>query len=70
MRWIVIAVAATTLSACTTEEARHYQDLPGYAYRTDPACKRTEAPSEFDERCDCPRLGFEGFDPLTACAIN
>ena len=40
-----------------------YVTLPGYAFKTDPACKRTQPISKFDRRCDYPRLGFPDFVP-------
>ncbi|AFL54799.1 conserved hypothetical protein (plasmid) [Sinorhizobium fredii HH103] len=48
-------------------QTSRYVSLPGYAYKTDPACERTQPPSQFDERCDCPKLGFKGFTPPATC---
>ncbi|MBY3151197.1 hypothetical protein HFO56_02090 [Rhizobium laguerreae] len=38
-----------------------YVNLPGYAYKTDPTCQRTEPRSRFDRKCDWPRLGIKDF---------
>lgn len=38
-----------------------YVSLPGYAYKTDPACHRTEPRTKFDRKCDWPRVGIKGF---------
>ncbi len=40
-----------------------YVNVPGYAYKTDPTCRRTQPISEFDRRCDYPSLGFPAFVP-------
>lgn len=60
---LILACAAVTGCAQTGR----FVSLPGYAYKTDPACKRTRPPSQFDERCDCPKFGFKGFTPPASC---
>lgn len=63
--FIALVVASAGLAACT--QTSRYVSVPGYAYRTDPNCKRTHPPSKFDERCDCPKLGFSGFTSQVTC---
>lgn len=42
-----------------------YVNLPGYAYKTDPTCVRTQPKSAFDTKCDRPRIGIKDFTPST-----
>lgn len=65
MRIVVAMVFASLLAGCT--QTSRYTAVPGYAYKTDPACKRTKPPSKFDERCDCPKVGFKNFTPPASC---
>ncbi|MCY1745110.1 MULTISPECIES: hypothetical protein [Ensifer] len=65
MKHAVLLLLAIAVAGCTQTD-RHVI-VPGYAYKTDPACKRTKPPEQFDERCDCPKLGFKGFTPPTSC---
>lgn len=56
-----IAFACAIVFGCA--QTSRYVSVAGYAYQTDPACKRSQPPSEFDLRCDAPKLGFSGFTP-------
>ncbi|ANL33722.1 MULTISPECIES: hypothetical protein [Rhizobium] len=40
-----------------------YVNLPGYAFKTKPNCQRHKPKTQFDARCDWPRLGFKDFTP-------
>lgn len=63
MKILVKSVLLWALIVGCSQSSR-YEYLPGYAYKTDPSCRRTELPSKFDIRCDYPRLGFPDFTPL------
>ena len=67
MRWLLTSVTILALTACTGTAPPRYLAMPGYAFKTDPQCVRTKPPSEFDERCDCPRIGYKGFEPPPVC---
>lgn len=60
MKVLILTLAACVLAGCVQPS---YVTLPGYSYKTNPHCKRREPPSKFDERCDCPKLGFKNFTP-------
>ncbi|MBB4236506.1 MULTISPECIES: hypothetical protein [Rhizobium] len=53
---LCIAIALCTPSAI-------YVSLPGYAFKTNPKCQRHVPKTQFDIRCDWPRLGFKDFTP-------
>ena len=57
MRLVIVALMAGALSGCVGTS--RYVALPGYTYKTDRTCKRSKPPSQFDERCDCPRVGVK-----------
>ncbi|WEX76029.1 hypothetical protein PYH37_004296 [Sinorhizobium numidicum] len=59
----VLAITLSWAMIAVYSQSSRYVYLPGYAYKTDPTCKRTEPPSKFDRRCDYPTLGFPDFTP-------
>lgn len=61
MKTYAALLIGVAIMACTPHS--RYVNLPGYAYKTDPTCTRTQSISRFDRRCDYPRLGFPGFVP-------
>jgi hypothetical protein len=61
MKIIIIALLGLTLSGCVGQS--RYVSLPGYAYKTEPGCKRQAPPSKFDANCDCPAKGIPDFTP-------
>nr|WP_259185553.1 hypothetical protein [Rhizobium sp. BK176] len=56
-----LAYTASILALATALclPAVHYVSLPGYAFKTDPKCQRTVAKTQFDRKCDWPRLGIK-----------
>jgi hypothetical protein len=60
---VQLAYAASTLAlaAALCLPTIHYVSLPGYAFKTDPKCQRTVAKTQFDQKCDWPRLGIKDF---------
>ncbi len=67
MKRVIIFSMLVILAGCISSTNEKYVNVPGHAYKTDPNCKRTKPPSQFDERCDCPRAGFKGFSPSQPC---
>ncbi|MBP2562480.1 hypothetical protein J2857_005271 [Neorhizobium galegae] len=65
MKILIAALIACSAMGCT--QTTRYVTVPGHAYKTDPACKRSQPPSKFDERCDCPKLGIKNFTPPNGC---
>ena len=63
MRTYAVVLIGMAIVVCTPHS--RYVNLPGYAYKTDPTCRRTQPISEFDRRCDYPRLGFPESVPPT-----
>lgn len=61
MKIIVVALLGLVLAGCVGES--RYVSLPGYAFKTEPGCKRHEPPSKFDPNCDCPAKGIKDFTP-------
>ncbi|MBP1843804.1 PBP1b-binding outer membrane lipoprotein LpoB [Rhizobium petrolearium] len=62
---IALTAICIVLAGCT--QTSRYTSVPGYAHRTDPTCKRTQPPSKYDPKCDCPDVGYEGFSPPVTC---
>lgn len=63
MRNIILAVSSLMLLLTGCTQSTRYVSLPGYAHRTDPNCERTQPPSKYDRKCDCPDVGIKGFTP-------
>jgi hypothetical protein len=63
MRTYAVLLIGMTIVVCIPHS--RYVNLPGYAYKTDPTCRRIQPISKFDRRCDYPRLGFPNFVPPT-----
>lgn len=65
MKVVIVASLGLVLAGCVSESP--YVSLPGYAYKTQPGCKRHEPPSKFDANCDCPAKGIKNFHPPVHC---
>ena len=57
----IILAVAVSISGCVSQT--RYVQVPGHPFKTDPACKRNRPLGKYDEKCDCARVGFEGFCP-------
>ncbi len=63
---VLTSAALTFLGGCTQDRCAA---TPGYAYRTNPGCVRTQAPSKFDRKCDEPKVGIKDFTP-PSCPVS
>ena len=61
--WKIILCACGLTVMLTGCNQSRYVNLPGYAHATDPDCRRTQPPSKYDRKCDCPATGFSNFTP-------
>jgi len=67
MKVFIVVSIGLALAGCVNES--RYVSVPGHAYKTEPGCKRHEAPSKFDPNCDCPVKGYKGFKQPIPCPL-